>query len=50
LLPWTDLAGKSWRFKDLLTTEEFNRDGTELATEGLFVDLPPWGFHLLMVQ
>jgi hypothetical protein len=28
----------------------FERDGAELASPGLFVDLGPWQFHLLAVQ
>ena len=27
----------------------FDRGGDELFDPGLFVDLPPWGFHLLAV-
>ncbi len=28
----------------------FKRDGGELASSGLFVDLGPWQFHLLALQ
>ena len=28
----------------------FERDGDELASPGLFVDLGPWQFHLLALQ
>ena len=46
-LPWGDLAGRSWRLEDRLSGDAFERDGDELANEGLFVQLPPWGTHLL---
>ena len=46
-LPWGDLAGRSWRLEDQLAGDVFERDGDELANEGLFVQLPPWGTHLL---
>ncbi len=48
-LPWADLAGPTWRLDDLLSGDEFERDGDEIAGEGLYVQLPPWGFHVLDV-
>jgi len=47
-LPWTDLAGRPWRLDDLASGQVFPRDGDALAAEGLFVELPPWGHHLLV--
>ncbi|MEV4280398.1 alpha-amylase [Actinoplanes xinjiangensis] len=49
-LPWPGLAGRSWELTDLLDGRVFDRDGDELAGEGLFVDLPPWGTHVLTVE
>ena len=46
-LPWGDLAGRSWRLEDQLSGDVFERDGDELANDGLYVQLPPWGTHLL---
>jgi hypothetical protein len=46
-LPWDDLAGRPWQLRDLLSGDEFRRDGDELAASGLYVGLPPWGFHVL---
>ena len=46
-LPWDDLAGASWRLDDLLTDRTFTRDGADLAGDGLFVQLPPFGYHVL---
>jgi hypothetical protein len=48
-LSWPDLAGRDWRLEDLLRDVAFDRAGDELAGAGLFVDLPPWQFHLLTV-
>ncbi|GAA2650583.1 alpha-amylase family glycosyl hydrolase [Paractinoplanes durhamensis] len=48
-LPWPELAGRSWRLIDLLDGRVFDRDGGELARDGLYVDLPPWGQHLFAV-
>ena len=49
-LDWPDLSGRSWRLTDILRQSVFERDGAELASPGLFVDLGPWQFHLLAVQ
>jgi hypothetical protein len=44
------LAGRGWRLADLLEDRVFERDGDELAGTGLYVDLPPWGGHLLSLE
>jgi hypothetical protein len=49
-LPWPDLPGRSWRLTDLLSGEDFIRDGGELAGPGLYVDRQPGQFHLLAVN
>jgi hypothetical protein len=49
-LPWPDLAGRPWSLTDLLSGEDFRRDGDELARPGLYVDLPPGQFYLLAVN
>jgi Alpha amylase, catalytic domain len=46
-LPWGDLADQTWQLEDRLTGAVFERDGTEAAAEGLYVQLPPWGSHVL---
>jgi hypothetical protein len=49
-LDWPDLPGRSWRLTDILGPNVFKRDGGELASPGLVVDLGPWQFHLLALQ
>jgi hypothetical protein len=49
-LDWPDLPGRSWQLADILGQNVFERDGGELASPGLFVDLGPWQFHLLVLQ
>ncbi|MCU7730442.1 alpha-amylase family glycosyl hydrolase [Actinoplanes sp. KI2] len=49
VLPWPALAGRRWRLIDLLDGRVFDRDGDQLTGDGLYVDLPPWGQHLLAV-
>jgi hypothetical protein len=45
-LGWTNLPGRSWNLTDLLDDRVYERSGDELADQGLFVALPPWGCHL----
>ncbi len=42
-LPWNDLTGRSWRLEDRLGPEVYIRDGDDLATRGLYLDIPAWG-------
>jgi len=46
-LPWDDLAGRGWELADRLSDQRFQRGGDELASEGLYVELAPWGSHFL---
>ena len=46
-LPWDDLRGRMVQFNDLMSGQSFERPGSELAADGLFVDLGPWAFHVL---
>ena len=44
------VGGHAWRLTDRLDGRIFDRDGDELATGGLYVDLPPWGAHVFAVE
>jgi len=46
-LPWDDLRGKSWQMTDLFTGQLYERSGAEMCNPGIYVDLPPWGYHVL---
>jgi hypothetical protein len=47
LLPWDELKGRIWQMTDLFTGKEYEWSGDEMYTQGLYVDLPPWGYHVL---
>ncbi len=49
-LPWSDLEGRDWRLSDGLGPDVYVRNGSDLATSGLYLDLPPWGFHAFVVE
>ncbi len=46
-LPWSNLAGRTWQLTDVLSGDIFERDGSEMQSAGLYVDLPAWKFHFL---
>lgn len=45
-LPFADLAGKRWVLGDLLSETSYEREGDMLATRGLYLDMPAWGYHV----
>jgi len=49
-LPWADLPGHTWHLTDILGAGEFDREGSELADPGLFVDLGPGQHYLLSIR
>jgi hypothetical protein len=49
-IPWGDLAGRSWRLQDRLGEADYERDGDSLATQGFYLDMPPWGYHVFELQ
>ena len=45
-LPLSGVAGRRWVLADRLGDARYDRDGDELASRGLYLDLPPFGHHL----
>jgi len=43
-------AGRSYSMVDLLGNVHYERTGEDLARNGLYVDLPAWGFNLFDMQ
>jgi hypothetical protein len=41
-----DLTQHNWEIKDLLGPEQYVRDGADLGSQGLYLDLPQWGAQL----
>ncbi len=41
-LPFEGLGGKSWLLQGQISSDTYERDGNELQSQGLFVDLRPW--------
>ena len=45
-LPRADLAGCRWLLADLLGDAAYERDGDDLASRGLYLDLQPFQYHV----
>jgi hypothetical protein len=44
-LPFPELSGDKVRLKDLMSSASYDRDGGDLVSRGLYLDLPAWGYH-----
>ena len=43
-IPWEEVRGKTWRLIDVLSDATYDRDGDEMLSPGLYVELGPWNF------
>ena len=44
-IPWGEIAGATWRLTDQMSGVIYDRDGTEMVSPGLFVEVEPWGYN-----
>ena len=49
IMPWDDLAGRTWRLHDRMGEVYYDRDGADLSERGLYLDMPAWGYHAFEV-
>ena len=49
-VPFIDLSGRDVGLTDLMNGARYERDQSDLASRGLYVDLPPWGYHVFEVE
>jgi len=49
-LPYADLGGGTIRFTDLMSGARYEHAGRDLSSTGLYIDLPPWGYHLFEME
>ncbi|MBV8569330.1 MAG: alpha-amylase [Acidobacteriaceae bacterium] len=45
-LTWGGMQGAWWRLSDVLSPAVYDRNGDELFSAGLYIDLGPWCYHL----
>ncbi len=48
-LPFADLGGQQLRLQGRLNTACYEREGSRLLAEGLYVDLPAYGYHVFEI-
>jgi alpha amylase-like protein len=49
-LPLPDGPGHALRFRDLMGSSSFDREKGDLEACGLYLDMPPWGYHVFEVS
>lgn len=49
-LPLADLTGRTVGLRDLLGPDQFDRDGSDLAARGLYLDMRAWGYHAFQMD
>jgi len=49
-VPFGDLAGQSVRFQDLMGPAVYDREGNDVTSRGLYLDVGPWSFHVFDVK
>jgi hypothetical protein len=45
-LPFDDMFGHPIRLQDRMSTAAYDRHGDDLVMPGLYLDMPPWGYHV----
>ena len=49
-LPFADLRGGRWRFEDLMSDDAYDRNGDDLESRGLYLDVPAWRIHVFSLN
>jgi hypothetical protein len=49
-IPFADLGGRIWKFRDLIGEADYERDGNDLQSQGLYLDVAPWQYHVFDVK
>jgi hypothetical protein len=49
-VPWEEVRGETWHLTDALSDTSYERDGDEMASSGLYVELEPWGYSFFQCQ
>lgn len=44
-IPWPELRGGKWQLIDHLSGAVYERDGDQMLSPGLYVELQPWSYH-----
>jgi hypothetical protein len=45
-IPFEKLNGRAVHLRDLMGSQQYGREGDEIRSRGLYLDLPAWGYHV----
>jgi hypothetical protein len=45
-IPFADVTGRTVRLTDMIGPASFERGGNDVVSRGLYLYLPPWGYHV----
>jgi hypothetical protein len=48
-LPFSELTGLPVQLEDLTGSARYDREGNDLVSGGLYLDMPPWSYHVFQV-
>jgi hypothetical protein len=49
-LPFSDLARRTWQLRDLFGDAQYERDGSDMQSRGLYLDVTPWQYHFFEMR
>lgn len=49
-LPFPDLGNRNIRFRDMMSTAIYDREGNDLLNRGIYLDIPAWGYHIFVLE
>jgi hypothetical protein len=49
-LPFPELGDKQWKFDDLMSEASYVREGHDLLSSGLYLDMPGWSYHVFLIK
>jgi hypothetical protein len=49
-LPFLDLDGARWELRDRLGDASYQREGSDLQSQGLYLDVAPWQHHVFQMN
>ncbi len=49
-LPFPNLGNRQWRLQDLMGEARYERDGNDLQSRGLYLDVPAWKYHVFEMK
>jgi hypothetical protein len=49
-MPFPEIKGRSVQINDKLTTASYSREGNDLLSRGLYLDMTPWAYHVFELE